>query len=44
MIDAKVWERATPLDPNERADYAEAARPLRQAMPADESEPADESA
>jgi MoaA/NifB/PqqE/SkfB family radical SAM enzyme len=35
MLGAKVWERATPLDPNERADYSEAARPLRQTIAAE---------
>jgi MoaA/NifB/PqqE/SkfB family radical SAM enzyme len=35
MLGAKVWERATPLDPNDRADYSEAARPLRQTIPAE---------
>src|SRR4029079_9607057 len=35
----KVWERATPLDPNDRADYSEAARPLRQTIPAEVDQP-----
>ena len=35
MIGAKVWERATPLDRSERADYADAARPLRQTTAAE---------
>jgi MoaA/NifB/PqqE/SkfB family radical SAM enzyme len=28
MIGARVWERAAPLSPDERADYSEAAAPL----------------
>ena len=33
MIGAKVWERAAPLRPDERADYADAARPLQPTAP-----------
>jgi len=28
-----VWERAAPLRPDERADYADAARPLQPTAP-----------
>ncbi len=33
MIGAKVWERAAPLRPDERADYADAVRPLQPTAP-----------
>jgi hypothetical protein len=29
MLGAKVWVRATPLKPEERVDYSEAAAPLK---------------
>jgi MoaA/NifB/PqqE/SkfB family radical SAM enzyme len=32
MIGARVWERATPLAPAERADYAKAAVPLQRSV------------
>jgi MoaA/NifB/PqqE/SkfB family radical SAM enzyme len=32
MIGARVWERATPLGPAERADYAKAAVPLQRSL------------
>jgi MoaA/NifB/PqqE/SkfB family radical SAM enzyme len=37
MIGAKVWEKTQPLPPEERVDYAEAARPLQPAPAAGES-------
>ncbi len=37
MIGAKVWERTAPLPPEERVDYADAARPLQVTAPAGES-------
>ena len=37
MVGAKVWEKAKPLQPEERADYAEAALPLQPSESLDKS-------
>jgi hypothetical protein len=37
MVGAKVWEKAKPLQPGERADYADAALPLQPSDSLDKS-------